>query len=321
MSQTILQYEDGVAVLDAGYLRPGLAAIHLIVDAGRVAVIDSGNNEALPHVLAALAELGLDAASVDYLILSHIHLDHAGGAGTLMRAMPNARLLVHPRGARHMADPSKLLAGAAVVYGATEVRRMYGEVVPVPAERIVAVEDGQFFPLGGRQLQCIEAPGHAKHHIAVIDASAGAIFTGDAFGISYRELDTDGRQFIFPTTTPVQFDPEATRATIARFMSYAPRRMYLTHFGALDDPARHAAELLYRLDAILEIAHREAQPVTDRCARIRANLAHLLLDEAEAFGCRLDPAEILRIWETDIELNAQGIDVWLAQQQATGKLA
>lgn len=311
MKPEIFRFEHGISAIDAGYIRPLCAAIHFIVDAGRVAIVDTGTNDSLPRVKAALAEMGLDASCVDYVILTHIHLDHAGGAGALMRAFPDARLVVHPRGARHMADPGKLIAGAAAVYGSAEVQRLYGEILPVPAERIVEATDETVLRLGGRELLCIDAPGHARHHIGIVDRTAGAIFSGDAFGLSYRELDTDGRQFVFPTTTPVQFDPEAMHSTIDRFMSHRPRAMYLTHFSELRDVAHHAAELHRLIDAHVDIARREGRTEADRHSRIRANLARLLVGEAERFGCRLGPAEVLAIWESDIELNAQGLGAWL----------
>lgn len=311
MKPTFFAYDHGISAVDSGYVRHQHSAIHFIVDAGRVALVDTGTNDSLPRVEAGLRELGLGPEAVDYVILTHIHLDHAGGAGSFMRAFPSAQLVVHPRGARHMADPSKLVAGAAAVYGATEVRRLYGEVLPVDAARIVEAPHGTVLRLGGRELFCLDTPGHARHHICIVDRSAGAIFTGDTFGLSYRELDTDGRQFVFPTTTPVQFDPQALHESIDLLMSFRPQVMYLTHFSQLRDVEIHAATLHRLIDAHVEIAKREARPGPDRHARIRANLAHLLVNEAERFGCRLAPAEVLQLWASDIELNAQGLDVWL----------
>ncbi len=311
MKSTLYTYADGIHAVDSGYIRHLHAAIHLIVDSGRVALVDTGTNASLPRVEAALAELGLTAEDVDYVILTHIHLDHAGGAGAMMRAFPAARLVVHPRGARHMADPTKLVAGAAAVYGAAEVKRLYGEVVPVAPERIVEVPHGTVIRLGARELYCLDTPGHARHHICIVDRTANAIFTGDTFGLSYRELDTDGRQFVFPTTTPVQFDPKAMHESVDLLMSFGPRVVYLTHFSELRDVEVHAATLHRLIDAHVEIARREARPGPDRHARIRANLAHLLVNEAERFGCALAPAQVLQLWATDIELNAQGLDVWL----------
>lgn len=310
----LIRYDNGIYACDADYVRPLLAAIHLIVENGRVALVDTGNNESLIAVERALATLGLAPGCVDYVILTHIHLDHAGGAGAMMRAFPNARLVVHPRGARHMADPAKLVAGATAVYGAAEVRRLYGEVLPIDAARIIEATHELRLDLAGRELLCLDTPGHARHHISIVDRKSGGIFTGDTFGLSYRELDTDGRQFIFPTTTPVQFDPQAMHASLDLLMSFQPTAMYLTHYSQVVEVAAKAAELHRLIDAHLDIARREKDSGPDRHSRIRAMLAHLLVDEAKAFGCQLPPAEILEIFATDLDLNAQGLGVWLDAQ-------
>ena len=158
-------YNNGIYAFDAGYVRPILAAIHFVVENGRVAVIDTGSNDSLPNALAALQRLGLDESAVDFVILTHIHLDHAGGAGRMMQAFPNARLVEHPRGARHMAEPSKLVEGVSAVYGPEYVKKVYGEILPISAERIISAKDGLVVSLAGRELLCIDTPGHAKHHI------------------------------------------------------------------------------------------------------------------------------------------------------------
>ena len=307
----ITHYGHGICAIDAHYVRPKLAAIHLIVENGRAAFVDSGCNDSLPIVQAVLAELGVEAAQVDYVILTHIHLDHAGGAGAMMHAFPNARLVVHPRGARHMADPTKLIEGAAAVYGANEVRRLYGDVLPIETGRIIEATDGLRVELSGRGLLCLDTPGHARHHIGIVDQKTGHIFTGDIFGLSYRELDTDGRQFIFPTTTPIQFDPEAMHASIDRLLELRPQAMYLTHFGQLRDVSARGVELHRLVDAHMAIARREKNTGESRHARIRAGLAALLLEETARFGCRLPEDEILSLFDNDLELNAQGLGVWI----------
>ena len=308
-------YDNGIIAFDAGYVRPILAAIHMIVDGGRVAFVDTGHNDALPNALAALKRVGLDETAVDYVILTHIHLDHAGGAGAMMRAFPNARLVVHPRGVRHMAEPSKLIAGVKAVYGDDYVERVYGEILPVPAERIIAAEDDLVLPLGKRPLVCIDTPGHARHHICIIDDKASAIFTGDTFGLSYRELDVDGRQFIFPTTTPTQFEPDAMREAIGRIVCYNPDAVYLTHYGQVPEVGDRGADLLRHLDALLAMADAERDAGDQRHARIKQAMSAYLLAEVRQHGCTLPEAEILALWETDLELNAQGLVVWLDSQK------
>lgn len=309
-------YGNGIIAFDSGYVRPILAAIHLLLENGRVAFVDTGTNDSLPTALAALDRLGLDAAAVDYVILTHIHLDHAGGAGAMMRAFPGAKLAVHPRGARHMAAPSKLIAGVSAVYGTEYVQRVYGEILAVPAERIIEAGDGHVLSLAGRRLTCIDTPGHARHHICIIDERTGAIFTGDMFGLSYRELDVDGRQFIFPTTTPSQFEPRAMRASIERLLALAPPAMYLTHYGQLLDVAQRGRDLRRRLDAVVDLALAERAAGDARHARVKAAMTRYLLGELRGHGCTLSDDTLLELWETDLELNAQGLVLWLDSSAA-----
>lgn len=308
-------YGNGIIAFDAGYVRPILAAIHMVVDDGRVAFIDTGSNDSLPNVREALNKVGLGRDAVDYVILTHIHLDHAGGAGTLMREFPNARLVVHPRGSRHMAEPSKLVAGVTAVYGEDYVEKVYGEILPIPAERIIDADEGLTLQLGRRQLLIIDTPGHAKHHVCIVDRQAEAIFTGDMFGLSYREFDVAGRQFILPTTTPTQFDPAAMHASIDRLLGYQPRVMYLTHYAQLTDPAAQAAELHRRLDAHVAIAEAHAGDGEVRHAATKQALTDYLLGELRSHGCTLPEAAILDILATDLELNTQGLTWWLDHRE------
>jgi len=314
MSGPLIDYGNGIYAFDAGYVRPLLAAIHLIESDGRAAFVDTANFEVMPQALAALAARGLGPEAVDYVILTHIHLDHAGGAGAMMQAFPNARLVVHPRGALHMIEPTKLMAGVEGVYGRERARKMYGQLIPIPADRIVEARDNTPLRLGSRELLCIDTPGHARHHIAIVDRRTGGIFTGDTFGISYRELDVAGRPLIFPSSTPIQFDPDEMRASIERMLALNPEAVYLTHFGRLAPPAELGRTVLDLLDRYVAIA-LAASGDDDKTARIRDGLTALLLEKARAHGCRLADAEILSIWHLDLELNAQGLAYWLEAQQ------
>ncbi len=307
----LLPYDHGIYALDSGYIRPRLAAIHFIVEQGRVAIIDTASYTACPRVLDALQALGLTPASVDYVFLTHIHLDHAGGAGALMQAFPEARLVVHPRGAAHMADPTKLFAAVRAVYGAEEADRLYGDPVPIPAERTQVAGEGFSFDLAGRPLVCFDTPGHARHHLCLWDAQSHSLFTGDMFGLSFRELDVNGRPSILPTTTPTQFDPVATHNSIDRILGQRPEAVYLTHFAQVREIARLGSDLHRLIDSHVAVARQEQASGPDREARILAGLWALMDAEARRQGWPLGREEWREVVRSDVELNAQGLDYWL----------
>lgn len=300
----------GIHTIDTGFHRDHFDAAYLIVEEGRAAFVDCGTNHSVPRLLAALTDAGLGTVDVDWLIVTHVHLDHAGGAGALMKELPNARLLAHPRAAPHLVDPAKLIAGATAVYGEEEIRRSYGEIVPVAEERVVIAADGHKVDLAGRELLCIDTPGHARHHHCLWDARSRCWFTGDTFGLSYRELDSDRGAFILPTSTPVQFEPEALKASIARMLSYRPDGMYLTHYGYVGDVAKLARDLYEQIDAMVAIG-RACDGSVDRHARMVAALAGLYLERARAHGCPLGDDQVEAVLRMDIELNAHGLASWL----------
>ncbi len=290
-------------------------AIHVVVEDGRVAVIDTGTNDSVPLVLDALAAKGLGPDAIDWVMLTHVHLDHAGGAGLLMQSAPNAKLVVHPRGARHMIDPSKLMAATRDVYGDAEAERMYGTIVPVPKARVVEATDGTTVDLAGRTFTFYDTPGHAKHHNCIRDGATGHLFTGDMFGLSYRELDRDGRQFVFPATTPTQFDPEAFHRSIDRMIALSPGALYLTHYGQVVDPPRIAADLLRLVDAHAALGRRSAA-IADATARVAAladGVRAIAIDESRRQNWSGDVDDVLGM---DIRLNADGLESWIASGAA-----
>jgi glyoxylase-like metal-dependent hydrolase (beta-lactamase superfamily II) len=301
----------GVHAIDTGFHRDRFDAAYLLVHAGRAAFIDTGTNHAVPRLLEALDALGVARDAVDHVIPTHVHLDHAGGAGLLMRELPRATLVVHPRGARHLIQPAALYQGALAVYGQEEMDRSYGCLVGVDAQRVTTTHDGMVLELGGRPLCFADTPGHARHHHCVWDAATRGWFTGDTFGLSYREFDdADGRPWIFPTSTPVQFDPPALRASIERMVSFDPACVYVTHYGRLDNVGRLADMLLSQLDAMVAIAQR-LQHAPDRHRALKEALLALYRDRLRAHGSRMPDSRIDELLDLDVELNAQGIEVWL----------
>jgi glyoxylase-like metal-dependent hydrolase (beta-lactamase superfamily II) len=309
---TIIDFDHGISAIDSQFYRPMLDAIHIMVEDGKAAIIDTATNHSVPLVLEALALKGIRRADVEYVILTHIHLDHAGGAGLLMQQLPNAKLTVHPRGARHMADPSKLVAGTVAVYGAEVARRNYGDIVPVPAERIIETGEGAELSLNGRTLRFLDTPGHARHHVVVHDPASNSVFAGDTFGISYRELDAGGREFIFPTCSPVQFDPAAAHVSVDRICALAPQAVFLTHFSRVRDIARLARDLHRVLTAYEELARAapDGDADTRRCF-LREGMREILVGEALAHGCTLRGEALLDVLSLDIGLNAQGLAIWI----------
>ncbi len=308
----------GVVLVDTGYLRPGLAAAWLVRGRRTAAVVETGTALSVPRILGALALHGVPRDEVGYVVVTHVHLDHAGGAGALLRELPRARLVVHPRGARHLIEPAKLVAGAAELYGGPErLRSLYGEIVPVPAERVVEAPDGFALDLGERPLRLFDAPGHARHHFVVLDEVSRGFFTGDSFGLSFSGLATASGPFMFPTTTPVQLDPPALHATIDRMLAERPQRMYLTHYGLLEGSIEACAGQLHRaLDEHVRLA-REAPPGPGRHEALRQALSAQLLGALAAHGWTGPTEEVLAAFAVDLDLNARGLEVWL-DSLATG---
>jgi glyoxylase-like metal-dependent hydrolase (beta-lactamase superfamily II) len=306
----LTRFADGVTAVDTEYVRAQMDASHVVVADGQAAIIDTGPNTAVPRVLAALEVLQVRADAVRYLFLTHVHLDHAGGAGALMRALPNASCVVHPRGAPHMIDPAKLIQGTRAVYGEELFGQLYGEILPIDRARIVIAQDGQRFALNGRDFECVHTPGHALHHQAIVDHSINCIFTGDTFGISYREFDTARGPWIMPTTTPTQFDPGQLKASIIRLMQFRPRKVYLTHYSEVGDCPRLANDMYDAVDQFVAIARKSG---LDQ-ARMKFELRALAHESLREHGCAMTPAAIDAILGKDFELNAAGLAAWLQRE-------
>ncbi|NBU25392.1 MAG: MBL fold metallo-hydrolase, partial [Gammaproteobacteria bacterium] len=306
---------DGIQVVDTHYVKPLFDAAHLVVQDGRAAFVDCGTAHAVPRLLAALEAQGLGADAVDWLLLTHVHLDHAGGAGQLLQALPRARVAVHPRGAPHLVDPRKLIDASIAVYGEEAYRRLYGELLPIDASRVEATADGARLALGSRVIEVLHTPGHALHHQAFLDHAAQAVFTGDTFGLAYGALAVDGRPFAVPTTSPTQFDPEQLLASIARVAACGARTACLTHYGRIGELPRVALDLarMVRRFTDAALAHA-ARPAAEARAAIRDDLRAIVLEEWRRLGAT-GPEALLDEWAgLDFDLNADGLMAWLARR-------
>jgi glyoxylase-like metal-dependent hydrolase (beta-lactamase superfamily II) len=312
MTEISEELASGILSIDTEYGRPRMDAAYLIVDNGRAAYIDTGTYFSVPNLLTALSNAHLSTDDVDYIFLTHIHLDHAGGASRLAAAIPRAVVVVHPRGSPHLVDPQKLFAATKAVHGERGFAQQYGEITAIPKERIVAVTDGQQFQVGKRVLQVIDTPGHAMHHICIADRDAEAVFTGDTFGVSYREFDISASAFIFPTTSPSQFDPEPLRASVSRIMALQPRSLYLTHYSRVNYNDQLGLDLHGDIDAFVEIAKRAAGS-PDRVKTMTAQIFDHLSARLDAHGFDSDSALRHSLLDFDAGINAAGLDAWLSR--------
>ncbi len=298
------------------YVQAGYAACYLMIHNDRAAFIDTGTGNTVPYLLEILKLKDIPVDAVEYVIPTHVHLDHAGGAGLLMSKLPNANLVIHPRGARHMIDPEKLIAGATAVYGAEKFKQSFGEVKPIDEKRVIIAEDNAALELTGRTLKFIDTPGHARHHFCVLDEMSESFFTGDTFGLSYRELDDEDGAFILPTTTPVQFDPDAWQDSLTRLLSYHPKNMYVTHFGRVTEINRLAQDLRNDINRYAEIA-RGYMHAENRKEKIITALTEYLQQRLNERSSATDVEKQTRFLQSDLELNAAGLEVWLDRLQKT----
>ena len=288
-----------------------MAAVYLLQQGEQVVVIETGTALTVPFILAELERRNLDANAVAYVIPTHVHLDHAGGAGELMYVCPYARLVIHPFGARHMIDPARLAEGTIAVYGEEKFRRYYGELRPVPAERVIEAPDNFELDFKGRILRFIDTPGHARHHFCVYDETSHGIFSGDTFGLSYPHLETAQGPFIFPTTTPVQFDPQAMKSSIDRLLAFHPETIYLTHFGPIVPTKEIVAQLKRGIDAFTAIALEEKDSGDRRIENIAELMMQYLLRQLRNMDCYTEESICRETLQNDVTLNSQGLDVWL----------
>jgi glyoxylase-like metal-dependent hydrolase (beta-lactamase superfamily II) len=302
---------DGIYLVDAFYLdRPAFTGCYIMEDHGEVAIIETNTNRAVPIIVAALEQLGLKKEQVKSIILTHIHLDHAGGAGQLMQLCPGAQLILHPRGKKHMADPEKLISSAREVYGQQKFDALYGQILPIPKERIRAVDEGESQKIGERELLFLETPGHAKHHIIVFDDKSRAVFSGDAFGLAYPRFIFAGFRLVFPSTSPVQFEPERSIETYGKIVDLKPTAILFTHFGRLDDIPAAYDEVCGWIDYSVEAAQKRFAE-----GRWDDELVDVLREDVRAYfeekfrkgrggGMSREEEDFLFL---DIDLNAKGL--------------
>lgn len=309
------EVDQGIYCIDTGLFRQNHTASYLIRRGDELAFFDVGATNNVARLIDTTRQIGLGPTHVRYIMPTHVHLDHAGGAGALLAACPNATLICHHKGAPHLVNPAKLQAGAMAVYGEPEFHRVYGDLTPVPEDRIVAAYDGQGFPLAEHEILFIDTPGHANHHGCLFDAVSRTAFTGDTFGLSYREFDTQTGPWVVATTTPVAFDPDNWQESLSRIMALKPAAVCPAHFGRLTNPSGLVGMLRQSIEAHIAIAlEEEPRNEHGRAERLSAAVDALLVGEAMRQCPTMGEERARELLAMDIDLNAQGLHVWLKRR-------
>lgn len=295
---------------DFGY--PGRTGSYVIV-ADDITLIETGPSCSIKHVQYGLEQLGLSGADVKNIIVTHIHLDHSGGAGLLLQDCPQASVFVHPKGARYLSDPTRLVQGAKVVFG-QDFDRLYHPVIPIKQERLRIIEDDQTLQIGtNRYLQFIHTPGHAKHHLSVWDQNSKSIFTGDVAGIQYESLAEQGVQWYIPTTSPNQFDPQLMLNSMQRIEKLNPKRICFAHFNHNDDVQNVLQQVGTWLQTFLEMGEQVLQEGGE-LEELKQMLYAIVSADLADYGIVLSNDERLDyLIRMDMHINAMGILDYLAK--------
>lgn len=302
-------------------MEPGLACAYLVIDGDRAIFVENNTNSAVPLLLEALREEGISREAVDYIIITHVHLDHAGGTGNLAKACPNAKILAHPKAAPHIIDPARLIRSSIQVYGEKEYYELYGEILPVPESRVRTMQDGEEIHWGKRILKFLHTKGHANHHFCIYDSLTNGIFTGDTFGLGYGIFRKGKDSLLYPSTTPTDFDPDEALSSVDKILATGADKAYLTHFGAWEDMQGGAAQMREGLLAMKRIwisAEKtgfSGEVLVSFCEnRIRSYLEDQIHKKNLSYG-----EKERRFIGFDSQINAQGIAFKIERSRRTKK--
>lgn len=310
-----------IVTIDCNYILPQVAAAYLLRAGDKACFIDNNTNYAVPSLLTGLAENGYKPEDVSHIIITHVHLDHAGGTGVLLSYCPNAVVVAHPRAAPHVINPSRLVSSASAVYGADNFKKLYGEILPVPENRVYIPEDGETMRVGDRELTFTYTRGHANHHFVILDKKSKSIFTGDSFGIAYPLLQHGSRPFLFPSTSPTDFDAAEARLSYDKILASGAERAYPTHFGPWTDMrAGHAmlTAAMVEIEGVFNDLKNSAYEGDEAYRFAFAGFKKFFERELTSRGIHLNPKEE-KILDLDVDLNAQGLAFAAQRARKKGK--
>lgn len=307
------QVDDGIFCLDCDYVQPRLACAYIMInDEGRAAFIETNTSLAVERLLQGLEILGQSRDSVDWIIPTHVHLDHAGGAGALLQSCPNATVLAHPRAARHLIDPARLIQSSIQVYGQELFEKLYGTIVACNENRVRIMDDEQRLSWGGREFLFLHTRGHANHHFCIYEKACNGVFTGDSFGIAYPDLQKHG-SFLFASSTPTDFDPDAAHESVDRILETGCDKVFLTHFGRFNDLSGAGTQLHSSLDFLADLLSESIQSLkagkstseTEEHS-LKNRMLNSWIDQLSASGHE-NPESLRERLKMDASLNASGI--------------
>lgn len=305
----VLEVATGITAIDTFYAGRERYTAAYLLEAREPALVETGPTTSLDHVVAGLERLGIGPAELAHVVVTHIHLDHAGGVGALAERFPHSTVWVHERGARHLADPTRLVASATRIYG-DAMAELFGPVLPVPAQRIRSLADGDVVDLGDRTLRAVDTPGHAGHHHALLDSGTGAVFTGDALGIHPMDLPV-----LRPATPPPEYDLELALASIERIRSLAGEVLLFSHFGPVREVDRICDLAASRFRAWTEAVGREMERTEDLDEIVAALEAEVRRDVETGSEADLDLGRLETL--SSVRMNAMGIvRYWRRRREA-----
>lgn len=286
---------------------------YIIVD-DKIALIETSASPSIPYILNALEELHIKPSDIDYLILTHIHLDHAGGAGVMMKYCPNATVLVHPKGVRHLVDPSRLIASARSVYG-ENFDAIFGEILPIQEKQLYAIGDREIIRLGSSTLTFYYTKGHANHHISIHESLTNGMFVGDTTGVYYPDMTGEEFDVILPSTSPNQFDPNLMEDSIQLFEKIKPNVLYFGHYGSYTHPQFAYAEVRRYLPIFMDAGRQTMKEETDFTKQVQRTeeiLTNSIFAELQTKGLSKDHP-VFKIIPLDLAVSAMGIIYYLSK--------
>lgn len=298
---------NSIQTIDCHYIVNEFAAAYLMIEKEEALFIDNNTNFAIPFLLSALEKNQIKKEQVKYLIITHIHLDHAGATSRLVQEFPNAIVLAHPKASPHVINPKRIIESASMVYGKENFIKMYGDILEVPSERVRSMQDNETIQFGDRKLTFIYTRGHANHHFVILDSKTNSIFTGDSFGISYPWLREGSYPFLFPSTTPTDFNAEEARISIEKILNTGADTAYLTHFDSWRDMKSGRDQMLLGIDRMEKIYLDLINSNKDDNGLQELAVAKINSFFEEEFSKRNIPFSVLKKVDGDIEINAQGL--------------